>query len=54
MIERPNTPLQTDDRRVLVVAKLDVTFAPLAAERQAVWRTTARKLGDALEATQEP
>ena len=33
-----NKPLQADERRVLVVAKLQVTLAPLAAERQAVSR----------------
>ena len=29
-----NTALQTDERRVLVMANLLVTLAPLAAERQ--------------------
>jgi hypothetical protein len=31
---RPNTALQTDERRMLVTAELNVIFAPLAAERQ--------------------
>jgi len=34
----PNKPLQTGERRVLVSAKLQMTLAPLAADRQAVRR----------------
>jgi hypothetical protein len=30
----PNTPLQTDDRRVVVAAVCKLALAPLAAERQ--------------------
>ena len=33
---RPNTALQTDERRVSVAVYCRVTRAPLAAERQAV------------------
>ena len=29
-----NTPLQTDERRALIIAELHITIAPLAAERQ--------------------
>jgi hypothetical protein len=32
----PNTPLQTDERRALVLADWRVTLAPLAAKRQPV------------------
>ena len=33
--QRPaNKPLQTDERLVLIMAELQVTLAPLAAERQ--------------------
>jgi len=31
--------LQTDERRVSIMAELQVTLAPLAAERQAVMHT---------------
>ena len=30
----PNTALQTDERRAMVVAERQLTLAPLAAERQ--------------------
>jgi hypothetical protein len=33
----PNTPLQTDERHVSVAASLQLTLAPLAAERQNRW-----------------
>ncbi len=31
---RPNTPLQTDERRASILSNRDVALAPLAAERQ--------------------
>jgi hypothetical protein len=41
LILPPNTPLQTDERRVWVVVEPHLALAPLAAERQ-----TVRRLAD--------